>query len=419
MSPVKCTAADKAEQCANDKARFQKLQSWGLYTNDGQTELRFNASKFLRCMRNRHLAIVGDSVARGHYNHLVCHLERLGKLEKISMLNLPAMKDGDEKGKQLREKWNLTATGGLLSFKGEYNFTLTFYDEKTPWMANRTFDSGYYIDEKSGLQRKNGQPPMIDPESEGTRYMAAIGRPAFRQGADVIMISYGNHYKRDRIYRANSTLDPSVDEVIAKMTAAGVRHDLDKQLAEHPNTHVLWRSFAPQHFTNGDWDTGGVCGGRTRLRAQDGMVLPIWKGGYLYKAWLHHSTQRDFGPLKSAFPKRMRFLDVTDMSWERGDAHLEKERLFGNVSDCSHYCSVATDGWSLLMQHAMCNGDEFEFQGTECDASTLKSVPGRTFEAALDAAVAKRYSTVQTGSCPSQERDDADAGGAGVQYIRP
>ena len=112
----------------------------------------------------------------------------------------------------------------------------------------------------------------------------------------------------------------------------------------------------------------------------------------------------------------MRFLDVTQLSWERGDAHLANERLpkSSNVSDCSHYCSEVTDAWSLLMQHALCNGDAFEFTGAECDTPSLKSVAGRSMHPAELASVKARYSTVAADkACPGMPRSDEDVGGAG------
>ena len=129
----------------------------------------------------------------------------------------------------------------------------------------------------------------------------------------------------------------------------------------------------------------------------------------------HMRTQRDFGVRSSAYPERVRFLDISRCAWERGDAHLAFEKLprSGKVSDCSHYCSAATDAWSLMMQHALCNGDTFEFEHRECDAPTLKSVPGRKMNAALRKAIAARYSLAGSRACPAMGRSDADAAGVG------
>ena len=396
--PYKCTAAGEIEQCATDLKRFKRLQSWGLYTGGGQMELRFNATKFLRCMRNKHLAIVGDSLSRGHYNHLVCYLQRQASLEKLTAVSLEAQKDGDTKGMKARARWNITMKGGFFHVPNKYNVTVTFHHANLPVGVNR---SSQGRNGSTSREPKNSPEPVLDPVSNGTRYLANIGEDAFRQGADVIMLAYGNHFKPSEIHRGGRE-HPIEDPILAKMTAAGLQHYLDQQLSKYPDAHVLWRSFAPQHYVNGDWNTGGVCGNRTRGRLQgrhDEM-------GFEYRGWLHHSTQRDFGPMRSKFPERVRFLDVTDMAWERGDAHLDRERLpkTGKVSDCSHYCSAATDGWSLLMQHALCNGEHFEFKGAECDSTTLKGVSGRKFDSVLSAAVAAQYSTVaESKRCPSVE----------------
>ena len=101
----------------------------------------------------------------------------------------------------------------------------------------------------------------------------------------------------------------------------------------------------------------------------------------------------------SAFPSRVRLLDVTEMSEPRADAHFEREDAAHTQggTDCSHYCMPFMRHWNLLLQHALCNGESFSFEGGVCP----QAQPGG--EGAAVAFARERYSTAAPeGVCPGK-----------------
>jgi hypothetical protein len=48
---------------------------------------------------------------------------------------------------------------------------------------------------------------------------------------------------------------------------------MDAQLPRHPQLKVFYRTISPQHFFNGDWNTGGSCDNTNPLAKGSGIHL--------------------------------------------------------------------------------------------------------------------------------------------------
>lgn len=105
---------------------------------------------------------------------------------------------------------------------------------------------------------------------------------------------------------------------------------------------VVWRSVSSTHFAGNDWTTRGAQCSK----------------GFSNEATVHHA-----GPIISGFfnsqrsimggirTDGFRFLDVTEMSAKRGDAHLgSRGQQNMKAADCAHWCLPGLpDTWSDML----------------------------------------------------------------------
>lgn len=112
------------------------------------------------------------------------------------------------------------------------------------------------------------------------------------------------------------------------------------------------RTFAPSHFENGTWDTGGDCR-RTRPFTRDEVALEGVHREF-YKGQLEEFRRAE---KKQGMARKMRVMDVTTAMAMRPDGHPSKyghwpHEVVKMPNDCVHWCLPGpVDAWNdLLLQ---------------------------------------------------------------------
>ncbi|KMZ69509.1 trichome birefringence-like 14 [Zostera marina] len=116
---------------------------------------------------------------------------------------------------------------------------------------------------------------------------------------------------------------------------SNVVHWLDSRLSRYPELKVFFRTFSPNQFVNGNWNTGGTCDNLTPL--VHGDRIPVGNGSY--------DTPAVNAIIQASGVK---LLDVTGLSILRDEAHVSK---FGiHRYDCIHWCLPGIpDEWNNIL----------------------------------------------------------------------
>ncbi|KAG0504490.1 hypothetical protein KC19_11G144700 [Ceratodon purpureus] len=297
-----------------------------------QCELpRIDAAAFLNAMRNRSVVFAGDSIARNQFQSLLCVLSQVE----------------DPK----HTYWSEDGRNNIHHFR-LFNFTLSVrwspylvrIEEKlVTWPDNTTENVRHvYLDEPDEMWVK-----------------AAVG-------ADIVQLSTGQWwYQRARYVEKNVSLGchglPHCDKKIGfpdpylKALAHVMRGSLT---IPGFNGTVVYRSFSPEHFENGNWDTGGEC-----VRTTPGGVSMSYDTDHMYgiqKKSFKNVTEE----LETVAKDRLRLLGITDLAQIRADGHPNKYRTEaqkkaerkGNVTpnDCLHWCLPGPiDTWNDLLVQSL------------------------------------------------------------------
>ncbi|KAJ6848598.1 protein trichome birefringence-like 14 [Iris pallida] len=280
----------------------------------------FEGSEFLRRMKHKTIALVGDSLGRQQFQSLMCMVT--GGREN------PEVEDiGRQYG--LIKQHGATRPDGWVYRFPRTNTTILYY-----WSAT--------LCELEPLNR-------LDP---ATRYAMHLDRPAtflkqYLHKFDVLVLNTGHHWNRGKLNANRWEMyvngRPNTNRKIAAIWNAknfalvSVAKWLDSQLPQHPRLQVFLRTMSPRHFVNGDWNTGGSCDNTTPLAGgsevtQDNSSDPVTEG--------------------AVQGTRIKLLDITALSQLRDEGHISKYSIKARegVHDCLHWCLPGIpDTWNELL----------------------------------------------------------------------
>ncbi|KAG0599126.1 hypothetical protein M758_12G130100 [Ceratodon purpureus] len=276
----------------------------------------FNASAALETLRNKVIAFVGDSLGRQQYQSLLCMLTR---------------------GKN---------TTTLTNVGSKFNFYTPRGARKPTGYAHRFDATNTTIVFKWTVTLARVQ-PLND-----TNVALHLDRPDkflhdHLHQLDILIINSGHHwnngkmkenhyqfYNHGKLLPASSPL--SHVPVAYNQTVHNVVNWLHKHMAAHhePNQVIYYRSLSPRHFRNGDWNTGGTC---DRIRFEDGKQV-------------QEGMRVDVNAESAVAGTRVRLLNVTSLSFERGETHVSKYGGGKGGQDCLHWCLPGVpDTWNEIM----------------------------------------------------------------------
>lgn len=280
---------------------------------------RFEGSEFLKRMRNKTLAFVGDSLGRQQFQSLMCMVTGGKEQHFIDV--------GEEYGLVL-------APGNTRPNGWAYRFPTTNTTILYHWSASLC----------------DVEP--LDEKDRNTDYAMHLDRPpAFLQRYinkfDVLVLNTGHHWNRGKL-KANRWVmhvngKPNNDKKLAMIWSAknftiySIVNWVNSQLPKYPGLKAFYRSISPRHFVGGDWNTGGSCD-NTRPMSIGKEVLRD-----------ESSDESAAGAVKGTGVK---ILDITALSQLRDEAHISKysSTAKAGVQDCLHWCLPGVpDTWNEIL----------------------------------------------------------------------
>ncbi|XP_010915689.1 protein trichome birefringence-like 23 [Elaeis guineensis] len=293
----------------------------------------FNAEKFLDSMRNKSWALIGDSILRNHVQSLICLLSKAEEAVEVYH---------DDTYKSRR--WRFPS----------HNFTLSLI--WSPFLVKAEI-----FENDDGESTSEIQLHLDVLDANWTDQYHSF---------DYIVISAGQWFLKTAVYWENGGVVGCHYCHGKNLTELGVDHAYHKTLqlvfrfvatSDH-KPFVLYRTWTPDHFENGEWFNGGTCN----------RTAPYKLGEYNGKDIDHLMRDIEFeefdravvldGPGSGA---RLKLLDTYQLSLLRPDGHSGPYRTFHPFdkdkhavvqNDCLHWCLPGpVDAWNDLIMEMVRN----------------------------------------------------------------
>ncbi|XP_047079932.1 protein trichome birefringence-like 19 [Lolium rigidum] len=322
-----CPLIDGRQDCMKyGKPGMESILGWR-WQPHGCDLPRFDAAAFLRLVRGKSMAFVGDSVARNHMQSLMCLLAKVEYPREVEPKDCVHCtrkyhyRDHDFTvcvfWTPFLVRWNLTRAGGQ-QFMDPHNV---------------------YLDE-------------ADPEWSGDV-----------AGYDYVVLNGAKWFTRPAVlYEGGRLLGcANVDGCEAAHNATDVAPDYAVRVSFRTalralgrfRGRVVVRTVAPPHYENGKWYDGGNCV-RTRPVRSDETSLPETEAAF------HAAQVEEFRAAAAAEPAaRFVLMDVSEMMQMRGDGHPGQyghwpHEKVGFGIDCVHWCLPGpVDAWNELLLHLL------------------------------------------------------------------
>ncbi|KAK1619628.1 hypothetical protein QYE76_025145 [Lolium multiflorum] len=290
---------------------------------------RFDAAAFLRLVRGKSMAFVGDSVARNHMQSLMCLLAKVEYPMEIEPRDCV----------HCTRKYHYR----------EHDFTVCVF--WTPFLVRWNLTHGG----QSFIDAHNVYLDEADPEWSGDI-----------AGYDYAVLSGAKWFTRPTVlYEGGRLLGcANVDGCEAAHNATDVAPDYAVRASFRTalralagfRGRVVVRTVAPPHYENGKWYDGGNCV-RTRPVRSNETSLPETEAAF------HAAQVEEFRTAASAASAaRFVLMDVSEMMQMRGDGHPGQYRHWphekvGFGIDCMHWCLPGpVDAWNELLLHLLLSG---------------------------------------------------------------
>ena len=289
---------------------------------------RFEPSTFLQLLRNKHLAFVGDSMARNQLESLLC------MLSSATAPNLVYRGGEDNKFR----RW----------FFESHNITISVY--WSPFLVK-------------GVEKYNTGP------NHNQLYLDHVDErwAADMNGIDMIVLSIGHWFLHPAVYYEGDQVlgchyCPGLNhteigfyDVLRKAIKTTLKALIDRKGANSNGVNAFVTTFSPAHF-EGDWDKLGACPktkpykeGEKALEGMDSDMRQI-EVEEVEAAKMNSTHLEKF---------RLEALDVTSLSLMRPDGHpgpYMHPFPFANgvtervQNDCVHWCLPGPiDTWNEIL----------------------------------------------------------------------
>ncbi|KAL2534398.1 Protein trichome birefringence-like 16 [Abeliophyllum distichum] len=280
----------------------------------------FTGSKFLKRMKDKTLAFIGDSLGRQQFQSLMCMVT--GGEERSDVLDV-----GKEYG-LVKARGSVRPDGWAYRFPST-NTTILYY-----WSAS--------LCDLEPLDLSN---PATDYAMHLDRPPAFLNR--FLHKFDVLVLNTGHHWNRGKL-NANRWIMyvgglPNSNRKIADIagaknfTAYSIVRWVNSQLPKYPGLKAFFRSISPRHFFHGDWNTGGTCDNTTPLSGGK-EVLQDESSDHLAAGAVNGTA--------------VKLLDITALSELRDEGHISRYSIKATpgVQDCLHWCLPGLpDTWNEIL----------------------------------------------------------------------
>ncbi|OIV90713.1 hypothetical protein TanjilG_15099 [Lupinus angustifolius] len=290
---------------------------------------RFDPRKFLELMRGKTLAFIGDSVARNQMESMLCILWQV--------------EEPKNRGNRNMQRYYFRSTSVMI---------VRIWSS---WLVKLTSEPFDYA--PAGVDKL-----FLDVPEE--KLMEHI--PKF----DVVVLSSGHWFAKQSVYILNNEIvggqlwwpDKSKPAKINSVEAYRISVEtILSALVTHPNYTgiTIVRSYSPDHYEGGAWNTGGSCTGK---------VKPLAPGELLENEHTNDMHQQQVTGFNLAIKKatnrsKLKLMDITEVFQYRHDGHpgpyrssdpnkITKRGPDGRPppQDCLHWCMPGpVDTWNELV----------------------------------------------------------------------
>ncbi|KAJ8534820.1 hypothetical protein K7X08_016548 [Anisodus acutangulus] len=292
---------------------------------------KFNPKRFLDMMRHKSLAFIGDSIMRNHVQSFLCILSQEEKGEEVYH---------DKQYKSRR--WYFPTHDLTLSVVW------------SPFLVKATI-----FEDNNGVSTDTVQLHLDRPDDVWTRQF---------DNFDYVVIAGGKWYLKNAVYYENNKIVGCHNCALKNITEVGFEYAYRKALnstlkyitrSKH-KAYTFIRTVTPDHFENGEWNTGGYCNrtgpfkeGEIDIRDIDEVMRKIELDEF----------ERALN-ISSKVGLTIKLFDTTFLSLLRPDGHPGVYRQFQPFAgknrhtkvqnDCLHWCLPGPiDSWNDLMMETL------------------------------------------------------------------
>ncbi|XP_031110142.1 protein YLS7-like [Ipomoea triloba] len=339
-----CPIITQMQNCQGNGRPDKDYENWRWKPT--QCDLpRFNPKQFLELMRGKTLAYVGDSVARNQMESMLCILWQY--------------ETPKNRGNKKMQRYYFKSTSTMI---------VRIWSS---WLVNQTSEPFDYA--PAGVTKLH-----LDVPDEG--FMEHI--PQF----DIVVLSSGHWFAKQSVYILNNEIvggqlwwpDKSKPMKINNIEAFGISVETAlTAMVAHPNYRGLTivRSFSPDHYEGGAWNTGGSCTGKVKPAVDSELA----ENGFTNI--MHEKQMAGFSRAikKKTNKSEVKFMDITRVFGYRHDGHpgpyrsLDPNKITKRgpdgrppPQDCLHWCMPGpVDTWNEMVFETI----RREFQGPQTTPS--------------------------------------------------
>lgn len=321
-----CNSIEHHQNCMKNGRPDMEYLNWKWKPKDCELP-RFNPTRFLELMKDKSMAFVGDSIMRNHVQSLLCIISQIVEVNEVYH---------DEQYRSKR--W----------YAPYYNFTLSVV--WSPFVTKSTT-----FEDENGVSSGIIQLHLDKLDTVWTQQY---------DNFDYIIVAGGKWFLKTAIYYENNTIvgchncqDKNITEMgFYYAYRKAIKSVLSYITGSNHNVNAFFRTSTPDHFENGEWDSGGYC---NRSRPfKEGEVDFVDIDQYMRKIELE-----EFHMASTTEPGKgstLKLFDTAFLSLLRPDGHPGVYRQFQpyagkdkNVqiqNDCLHWCLPGPiDSWNELM----------------------------------------------------------------------
>ncbi|XP_027338155.1 protein trichome birefringence-like 19 [Abrus precatorius] len=295
----------------------------------------FDATQFLKLVRGKSMAFVGDSMGRNQLESLLCLINSVAHLEDITA--------------------RYTSYDDIFFrwwFSADYNFTVA-----TLWSP---FLVKFIDSDVSGRAFYSATKLYLDEADRA--WTSKI------ENFDYVIFSTGQWFFRPlTFYENGQVVGCQKCGNMTELNYYGYRKAFQTALRTIRNVKgfkglTFLVTHSPEHFENGLWNEGGTCN-RTKP-----FTIEERKGyehGDIVEALYHIQVEEFAIAEEEARKKGLHFglIDITNAMVMRPDGHPSRHRRAGDknvtVNDCVHWCLPGpVDTWNEFLLYVMKLGEE-------------------------------------------------------------
>ncbi|KAK8569481.1 hypothetical protein V6N13_046532 [Hibiscus sabdariffa] len=339
-----CPVITQMQNCQGNGRPDKEYENWRWKPSECDLP-RFDAKKFLELMRGKTLAFIGDSVARNQMESMLCLLWQV---------EVP-----ENRGNRRMQRWYFKSTSVMI---------VRIWSS---WLVQETTEIFDFAPE--GVTKLH----LDAPDDKFMEFIPKI---------DVIVISSGHWFAKQSVYILNNEIvggqlwwpDQSRPMKVNNVEAFGISVEtVLSSMLTHPNYTGLTivRTYSPDHYEGGAWNTGGSCTGKEKPLAPGKLV----DNGFTNIMHEKQVSGFERAVKKASNKSKLRLMDITRIFGYRHDGHpgpyrspdpnkITKRGPDGKPppQDCLHWCMPGPiDTWNELVLETI----RREFEGHQYSTS--------------------------------------------------